>query len=284
MSSDNTKEMTAPDVETSKEKAKANETAPLARKQAAVTSSKSQKQAAGILQTLRQFEESLEKDLASNVWLAPLSRMSVWSGVARTKLLMVGAMVMMYACTIGFGGVISNMIGFVYPAYRSYKAIKTEGKADDTQWLTYWVVYAFFTVFDGICGAVFSWVPFYFFIKIAFLVWCMHPRTNGATIILRVVIAPLVTKYEASIDEAGLRLSSVFQRQAQGARGHVDTMIVAGMQKGMYFAARAKEAEGDTLVRRFTGEYLQGECNDTEAIDEVAPDAADAVHPGACEL
>ena len=36
----------------------------------------------------------------------------------------------------------SNVVGFVYPAYMSFKAIETEDDVDDDiQWLTYWVVF-----------------------------------------------------------------------------------------------------------------------------------------------
>jgi hypothetical protein len=38
-------------------------------------------------------------------------------------------------------------VGFVYPVYESIKTIETEGnKADDTFWLTYWLVFALFKV------------------------------------------------------------------------------------------------------------------------------------------
>jgi receptor expression-enhancing protein 5/6 len=38
------------------------------------------------------------------------------------------------------GQLLSNLVGWVYPAYRSFKAIETTEKTDDTQWLTYWYV------------------------------------------------------------------------------------------------------------------------------------------------
>ena len=35
--------------------------------------------------------------------------------------------------------VISVLVGFTYPAYQSFKAIESNNKDDDTQWLVYWV-------------------------------------------------------------------------------------------------------------------------------------------------
>jgi receptor expression-enhancing protein 5/6 len=33
-----------------------------------------------------------------------------------------------------FGALITSMLGFVYPAYMSFKAIESPVKEDDTQW------------------------------------------------------------------------------------------------------------------------------------------------------
>ncbi|CAG8621516.1 19867_t:CDS:2 [Rhizophagus irregularis] len=38
-----------------------------------------------------------------------------------------------------WGQLLSNLIGWLYPAYTSFKAIESTEKSDDTQWLTYWL-------------------------------------------------------------------------------------------------------------------------------------------------
>ena len=43
---------------------------------------------------------------------------------------------------------LANTVGFLYPAYCSIKALESSVKKDDTQWLTYWVVFAFFSVVE----------------------------------------------------------------------------------------------------------------------------------------
>ena len=50
---------------------------------------------------------------------------------------------------------------------RSCKAIDSEEKDDDTQWLTYWVVFAFFSVVESITDLLMFWVPFYFLFKVS---------------------------------------------------------------------------------------------------------------------
>jgi len=84
-------------------------------------------------------------------------------------------------------GLLCNLVGFVYPAYMSFKAIESEDKEDDTQWLTYWVVYSFFTVLETFVSFLLSWIPFYFAFKLAFLVYLFHPKWLGATKIYKLL-------------------------------------------------------------------------------------------------
>ena len=44
---------------------------------------------------------------------------------------------------------------FLYPAYWSIKALETSDLKDDRKWLTYWVVFAFFSVLEYFSGQVY---------------------------------------------------------------------------------------------------------------------------------
>lgn len=65
--------------------------------------------------------------------------------------------------------VLCNIIGVAYPAYISIKAIESHTKADDTKWLTYWVLYAVFSIIEFFSGFLTKFIPFYWLLKVCFL-------------------------------------------------------------------------------------------------------------------
>ncbi|RAL05577.1 putative membrane biogenesis protein (Yop1) [Aspergillus ibericus CBS 121593] len=92
------------------------------------------------------------------------------------------------------GEFLVNFAGFLIPGYYSLNALFTTGKADDTQWLTYWVVYAFFTVIESAISAPY-WFPFYYIFKFALVLWMSLPQTNGAQVVFHSFIQPVLGRF-----------------------------------------------------------------------------------------
>merc|ERR1711990_1287973 len=103
----------------------------------------------------------------------------------------------------GFGaGLLCNFVGFVYPAYASFKSLESQNTNDDRLWLTYWVVYSCFCLIEGFLEYVLFWVPFYYPIKLAFLCFLFLPQTQGAKKLYEDVLSKALKPYVAMIDGA----------------------------------------------------------------------------------
>ena len=108
---------------------------------------------------------------------------------------------------LGIGNTyITCLLGVAYPVFMSFLALESKGADDDKQWLTYWVVFGIFNIVDQFAGVILAFIPFYFFLKLIFLVWLFHPTSLGATTVYNAYILPNMKQYEKHIiaAEAGL--------------------------------------------------------------------------------
>ena len=106
--------------------------------------------------------------------------------------------VVMVMCGIG-GTYITCLLGVAYPCFMSFLALESKEEDDDKQWLTYWVVFGLFNIIDQFAGFILSFIPFYYLLKLCFLIWLFHPITKGATTIYDMFILPNMRQYEKHI-------------------------------------------------------------------------------------
>lgn len=139
-----------------------------------------------------------------NYFTDVLEKIEQKTGVKRTYQFL--GLVGIFALYLVFGygaDLIVTVLGFAYPAYQSVKAVESETKEDDTQWLIYWVVFGVFNIVEFFSDILLSWFPLYFLVKLIFLCWCMAPVSwNGANTLYHKVIKPFVLKHQSQIDKA----------------------------------------------------------------------------------
>ncbi|XP_063163648.1 receptor expression-enhancing protein 3 [Candoia aspera] len=132
----------------------------------------------------------------------------------------------MVSCIIS--RVVVLVFGMLYPAYYSYKAVKTKNVKEYVRWMMYWIVFALYTITETVADLLISWFPLYYELKIAFVIWLLSPYTRGASLIYRKFLHPLLSSKEREIDECIVQ-----------AKEHAyETMVNFGKQ-GLNLAATA---------------------------------------------
>lgn len=85
-------------------------------------------------------------------------------------------------------------LGFAY-RYASIRAIETKSRADDQQWLTYWVLYSMITLFELTFAKVIEWFPIWPYVKLAATCWLVLPQFNGAAYVYDHYVRPFLKNY-----------------------------------------------------------------------------------------
>eukprot|EP01097_Dermamoeba_algensis_P001506 TRINITY_DN1566_c0_g1_i1.p1 TRINITY_DN1566_c0_g1~~TRINITY_DN1566_c0_g1_i1.p1 ORF type:complete len:201 (-),score=39.46 TRINITY_DN1566_c0_g1_i1:111-668(-) len=161
------------------------------------------------------------------------------SGVKK-EFIVIGLAVLLVALIfLGFfAAQIIFVIGFLWPAYASFKAIETPEEGDDKQWLTYWIVFAAFSFVESFGDYVLWVLPFYNLAKITFLFWAFHPKWKGSLYIYDNYLGPFLRKYEAHVDTALSQVGKVASKvsdnvanEVKNAKGKIVDAAVEGLRK-----------------------------------------------------
>eukprot|EP00941_MAST-03F_sp_MAST-3F-sp1_P003477 g3477.t1 len=149
-------------------------------------------------QSLAHFEAQVDKAVED---IELLNMLSQKTKLPRARIVL-GAGLFAFALFWAFLGMpfICDVVGFFYPTYMSFKAIESSNTEDDRHWLTYWVVFAFLSVVEVGANIILSWFSYYYYVKLAFLVYCFHPEYKGAEKIYELIIRPLMKRYESQVD------------------------------------------------------------------------------------
>ncbi|KAG0255333.1 hypothetical protein BG011_005196 [Mortierella polycephala] len=89
----------------------------------------------------------------------------------------------------------------VYPAYASYKAINSGDNTRLTAWLMYWSVMGIFSLAEFVLDTFVFWFPFYYEVKVLFVLWMVLPQTQGSIYLYQAFIDPYLTQHEREIDQ-----------------------------------------------------------------------------------
>lgn len=91
-------------------------------------------------------------------------------------------------------------VGVVLPVYSTFKAIEKKDQNEKQKWLIYWAAYGSLSLVEAFSDKLLSWVPMYYHVKFAFLVWLQLPSTDGATHLYRKHLRPFFSRHQARVD------------------------------------------------------------------------------------
>ncbi|KAG7367066.1 TB2/DP1, HVA22 family protein [Nitzschia inconspicua] len=122
-----------------------------------------------------------------------LKELETKTGQPKALFFVVGVIVL-FGLVFAIGGIklFSDLVGFIYPAYMSFKALEGGKVADGdaTQWMTYWIVFCFLTLVESTFPFIVTHVKFYYLIKCGIVIYLFHPKTVGAEVIYSSVVRP----------------------------------------------------------------------------------------------
>nr|CAH7714253.1 unnamed protein product [Callosobruchus chinensis] len=124
------------------------------------------------------------------------------------------------------------LFGTLYPAYASYKAVRSKGGREYVKWMMYWIVFALFTCIETFTDIFLSWFPFYYEIKIIFVIWLLSPATKGSSILYRKFVHPMLSSkeqakeqsYKQVLDLGSKGVTALMQTALKGGGGIVNQL------------------------------------------------------------
>ncbi|KAJ3237646.1 hypothetical protein HDU81_009196 [Chytriomyces hyalinus] len=102
--------------------------------------------------------------------------------------------VILVACNF-YGGFLTFALSVGWPVVKSLRAAESCKKEEVQTWLAYWVITALMTLIEYAIDAVLTLFPFYYFLKMLFVLWLIIPYCNGSYILymgmLKNVLPPI---------------------------------------------------------------------------------------------
>ncbi|XP_021113858.1 receptor expression-enhancing protein 1 isoform X3 [Heterocephalus glaber] len=111
------------------------------------------------------------------------------------------------------------IFGTLYPAYYSYKAVKSKDIKEYVKWMMYWIIFALFTTAETFTDIFLCWFPFYYELKIAFVAWLLSPYTKGSSLLYRKFVHPTLSSKEKGQGALSERLRSFSMQDLTTIRG-----------------------------------------------------------------
>ncbi|KAI1100344.1 TB2/DP1, HVA22 family-domain-containing protein [Jackrogersella minutella] len=96
---------------------------------------------------------------------------------------------------------LSSVASFLFPLFASYKALKTSDPTQLTPWLMYWSVLSCALLVESWTEFILTWIPFYSYMRLFFLLYLVLPQTQGARVLYETYLHPYLEENETAIED-----------------------------------------------------------------------------------
>jgi len=84
------------------------------------------------------------------------------------------------------------LMTFFYPIIQSIRTIENKNEANINFWISFWIVFGSFKVFEMMFGFILAYIPFFWLFRLLFFVYLLHPKANGAVSLYKAYIRPQI--------------------------------------------------------------------------------------------
>ncbi|XP_017045614.1 uncharacterized protein T19C3.4 [Drosophila ficusphila] len=178
---------------------------------------------------------------------------------------------------------LSLLVGCLYPSYSSYKILNSQKRRDEDlyMWMSYWIVYGIFVLFDFLTAALVAIIPFLNEVKLLFLFWLLPNVGGGNQVIYEEFLRSFFSSHELSIDQvlihATLTGGNLVGQLISSILGHLmavaDSYLLSrGHRPALQITPSMEDIVNDVIAKRQLKEKRKQMENLSDTIDEVLSD------------
>jgi len=94
-----------------------------------------------------------------------------------------------------------TIAGVVSPTYNSLKSLQAQEEGARVRWLQYWLIFALVSPVLSFLDLCSGFIPLYFEAKVAFVLWLSLDQYQGASLLCKKYLEPLLMQHQNTIDE-----------------------------------------------------------------------------------
>jgi len=160
--------------------------------------------------------DQLDKELSKYSYL---KEFEAKTKVSKVTLVLASIAIFFILIFLNVGGqLITDLVGWLYPAYCSFKVLESSAHKESAQWLTYWTVFGFINVIEFFIDTLLHMFPFWYLFKTVFVLWMILPQFKGAEYLYKNVLRNLLKTAEGPVDRAAANLKSKFATERKEER------------------------------------------------------------------